>query len=76
MTGQRSVPASLPVKWETSGPGAPVAAAPIAHTPEVTVAQAAPRPAPFFAAPIIEEAKARVEEPVMQEGGLLLLLMK
>ncbi len=36
--------------------------------PEVTVAPAAPRAPPFFAAPIVEEAKVLVPEPVLNEA--------
>jgi len=46
----------------------PVMQAPVMQAPEVTVSHAAPRATPFFAAPIVEEPKAIVEEPVMPEA--------
>jgi cell division protein FtsZ len=47
---------------------APVMQAPIMQAPEVVVAPAAPRAAPFFAAPIVEERKPVMEEPVLPEA--------
>jgi len=41
---------------------------PVAVTPDVVVQTAAPRPVAFFAAPVIEEPKAPVEEPKMPEA--------
>lgn len=42
--------------------------APVQQAPEVVVAPAAPRATPFFAAPIVEEHKAIMEEPVLPEA--------
>ncbi len=78
VTPQMPLPAAAPVPVAAQPEPAPVIVAapvtpapqpePVAMTPDVVVQTAAPRPAAFFAAPVIEEPKAPVEEPKMPEA--------